>query len=99
MDRRTVYPGEVVRDIDALQAQKNSLYGISYLTQSIYGLNQWIVGMKGVPSNPQGQSVLIQTGQIYQVDEVDSSAWGSLGADTTLVVQQGLLKNSITYNI
>lgn len=99
MDRRTVYAQEVIREIDPLQAQKDALVSIARLTESVYGQNEWVVGMQVVPTNPQGQAVQIQTGQLYQVDETDMTAWSSLLGDATEIVQQGMFLNTQTFTI
>ena len=99
MDRRTVYASETIREIDALQAQKDAMVGLAWLTQSVYGPNEWVVGLQVAPTNPQGQAVQVQTGQIYQVEETDMTAWSSLLGDATEIVQQGILSNTITFGI
>ena len=75
------------------------MVGLAKLTESVYGQNQWVVGLQVVPTNPQGQSVQVSTGQMYQVDETDMSGWSSLPGDPTEIVQQGFLNNVITFTI
>ncbi len=92
MDRSIVYPSEQARDVDFLFAQRAAMTGLGDLAEALLGSNDIVVGCACTPTAPASLDVQVAEGQIYSVQPVDATAYGSLAADTTdTVVKQGIL--------
>ena len=88
MDRMLVYPDQMLADTDLLNSERNTLIALSWLTQSVLGTGPFVDGFPCVPGT--GLTVNVESGAIYLLDELDASAYGSLGANSLLIVKQGL---------
>lgn len=91
MDRATIYTQEQGRSVDFLFAQRATMIGLGKLAQAAFGANTVVTGLAVTPNSPAALNVLVGIGEIYSVEQVDASAWGSLPDDTTdNIVKQGL---------
>lgn len=91
MDRATVYTQEQGRSVDFLFAQRAAMIGLAKLSQAALGSNTVVRGLAVTPNSPAALNVLVGTGEIYSMADVDATAWGSLPADTSDVIfKQGL---------
>ena len=91
MDRSTIYTAEQGRSVDFLFAQRATMIGLAKLSSACFGANTVVRGLAVTPNSPAALNVLVGIGEIYSVEEVDATAWGSLPADTTdLILKQGL---------
>lgn len=91
MDRATVYTQEQGRSVDFLFAQRAAMIGLAKLSQAALGSNTVVRGLAVTPNSPAALNVLVGTGEIYSMADVDATDWGSLPADTSDVIfKQGL---------
>lgn len=91
MDRRTVYPGQLPRDVDWLAPQQNAMVGLGGLTEALIGTSGAFDGFAVGPSFPTSLTVQVGRGSVYQSAQIEASAWSSLPVDTRQIVKQGLL--------
>lgn len=92
MDRRIVYPGQVPLETDLLESNKNVLIGIGKLAAAILGTNTLLNGLACQPTAPASMNVEVLPGEIYALDSIDATAYGSIAADTTRqILKQGIL--------
>jgi hypothetical protein len=88
MDRVVVYPGEAPQDTDVLDQARWTMIALGYLTQAILGTGTTVVGLACTPGS--GLTVNIGQGAIFALETIDSSAYGSLGADTNPLMKIGI---------
>lgn len=90
MDRNIVYPGGIGQDTDVLNLNRNVMVALGKLASAVLGTNTLVHSLPATPSS--GLTVSIGAGQIYQLQNVDSNAYGSLAADTAhAIVKQGIM--------
>ncbi len=96
MNGRTTFPGEIPKDTDILQPQRNAMYALGCLLADLLqstlnpadSLHPSLVsGFK--PSFPGGLVVAVEQGSIFKYTNTDA-VFGSLSADTRQVLHQGL---------
>lgn len=101
MDRTLIYPGELPRVEDFMGFEKQAYYGQGFLNRSAIGPNVGIsIGDFQISATgPASLSVVIGTGSIYSPQNVDVSAFGVLGTDSTSIMKQGILTTPQTIAI
>lgn len=90
MDRGLVYPGQIPLDTDVLNAQKDAYYGLGWLAEALIGTGTAVVGLGVSPTAPASLQVSVEPGAIFNLQTVDSAAYGSLGTDANQIVKQGV---------
>jgi hypothetical protein len=99
MNRQIVYSGAIPLDTDQLSQNKNTMVGLGFLMQAILGTTTVADGLACTPTSPASMSVLVAQGSIYEVENIDNSAFGSLAADTVnQIVKQGIIVGNTTFN-
>lgn len=99
MHRQFVYPGQIPLDTDLLSTNKNAYLGLAKLAQALFGSNTVVNGLSCGPTGPASLAVLVQPGEIYSVQQLDPTAYGSLPADTTdSILKQGVILATTTLN-
>jgi len=92
MDRVIVQPGALPQDTDVLNTNLFALIESSFKNAAMLGSSTVVAGLACTPTTPTASlQVNIATGSIFQVDEIDASAYGSLGTNTNSVIKQGIL--------
>jgi hypothetical protein len=82
MDRTIVYPSAIPLDTDLLSGNKNTMIGLGFLAQAIFGSSTVVDGLSCQPTTPPSMSVVIGAGSITQIGPIDSSPYGSIPANT-----------------
>jgi hypothetical protein len=91
VDRNLVYPGAIPLDTDILSLNRNAMVAFGFLAQACLGTNTVVDGLACTPTSPASSAVQIGPGSISQLNVVDSSAYGSLAADTSdALVKMGI---------
>lgn len=91
MHRPIVYTQEQGRSTDFLFAAQQSMVGLSKLAKAILGSSTLAEGLAVTPTTPASLDVNVASGQIYQMEPLEASAYGILPADTTdTILKQGL---------
>jgi hypothetical protein len=97
MDRSIVYPSAIPLETDVLQAQKNAMIGMAKYAGAILGTGTLLNGLACTPNSPAALNVLVAPGEIYSLQNVDSTAFGSLAADTTHnILKCGISLDTVT---
>ncbi|MGH8299472.1 MAG: hypothetical protein ACRES6_09350 [Steroidobacteraceae bacterium] len=97
MDRQIVYPQAQALETDLLSAQRNTLIGLGLVLQDLLGTASVAAGFGVTPGT--GLTVSVAAGRIYSLQNVDNTAYSSLGIDTALqVIKQGILAAAATLN-
>lgn len=95
MDRQIVYPSSIPQDTDVLNTNKGSLIALGRLCAALFGTGGLAYGLPVSPTSPPGLNVNVGAGEIYQLENVDNTPYGSLSVDTTdQIVKQGILLQS-----
>ncbi|WP_435018508.1 gp53-like domain-containing protein [Tundrisphaera sp. TA3] len=99
VDRRIIYPGSIPLDTDQLQQSQDTMVALGYLAQAILGVSTFVDGLACIPTTPASLGVLVTTGSIYALQNLESSSYGSLAADTThQIVKQGIIKGDTAFS-
>lgn len=91
MDRRTVQPGQIPLDGDLLETNKNAMIGLGKLIEAVFGTSNLLQGFACVPTAPSSMQVSVGAGQVFSLQNIDATTYGSLAADILhQIVKQGL---------
>lgn len=97
MDRQLVYPGQIPLETDLLNTNKYAMVGLSKLAAALLGTSTLVNGFTCIPTGPASLQVQVTAGEIYSLQNIDSTAYSSLAADTThQIVKQGILLDTVT---
>jgi hypothetical protein len=100
MDRQTVYAGEIPLETDLLNTNKNTMIALAKQSLLLTGNAIVIHGLNCTPTSPASLVVNIGAGSIYSLQNIDSTAYSSLPADTThSIPKQGLVLNAQTFTL
>lgn len=91
MDRATVYAGQIPREVDILNTGRFGMIGVGMLAAATLGTGTAVAGFTMRPTAPASLIATVSAGQVYQVANIDTTAWSSLTADTRSIVKQGVL--------
>lgn len=94
MDRRFVYIGAIPQDIDVLQSNLDPYFAVSKLADAVLGKTQILNNFACTPTSPAGMTVNVGFGEIYSLQQVDTSAYGSITTNTNQIVKQGVTFNT-----
>ena len=96
MDRIITYPVAQPTDGDLLNGNKFAYRALAALAEAVFGQNTIVNGLNCTQSLTPALNVLVGTGEIYKVGDADTTAYGSLPADTTQILKQGFLSAALT---
>ncbi|MBR0693692.1 hypothetical protein [Bradyrhizobium lablabi] len=91
-DRVIVYPGQLPQDTDILDSNLFAMIGQAYLNAAVIGSATAVSGLACTPTAPASLVVNVGVGSIYQIDQIDASAYGTLGINSNNIVKQGILQ-------
>ncbi|MGH8218983.1 MAG: hypothetical protein ACREUT_10535 [Steroidobacteraceae bacterium] len=98
MDRVTVWPGAIPLETDILSTNRNLLIALGFLIQDLLGASTVVAGFACTPGT--GLTVSIAPGRIYSLQNLDSTAYSSLAADTVhQIMKQGILLDAATLDV
>ena len=96
-DRVIVYPGQIPLETDILNTNKNSMVGLSKLSAAILGTTTLVNGFTCIPTGPASLQVQVTAGEIYSLQNTDSTAYSTLAADTVnQLIKQGIQLGTVT---
>lgn len=97
MDRVQVFPGAIPLETDILSTNKNAMIGLSKLAIAMLGASTQVNGLACTPNSPAALNVIVGPGEIYSMQNIDSTAYSSLPADTAhTILKQGILLDAAT---
>lgn len=98
MDRQIIYSGQVPQTTDLLNTNKQTMIALAKLCSDLFGTASLVSGLACVPTSPASMSVNINPGQIYQLANVDGTAYSAIAADTThSILKQGILLDAQSF--
>ncbi|MBV8647472.1 hypothetical protein [Paludibacterium sp.] len=100
MDRQIVYPGQILPETTLLQGSRDIMIALGKLAAGVLGINTVVNGFAVTPSSPASLQVNVAPGEIYSLQNVDSTAFSTLSADSVhQIVKQGLLLDPATLTL
>lgn len=99
MDRVIVQPAALPEDTDILNTNMFMMIDSAFKNAALLGTNTVVAGLACTPTAPASLQVNVAVGSIFQIDEIDATAYGSLGSNTASVLKQGLLQSPATLTI
>lgn len=97
MDRNIVYPGQIPLETDLLGTNQRAMVAIGKLSGAIFGTGGVVNGLTVAPNTPAALNIVVSPGEIYQLQNLEATAYSSLPADTThSCVKQGILLDAVT---
>lgn len=98
MDRQIIYSGQVPQTTDLLNTNKQAMIALAKLCSDLFGTANLVSGLGCVPTSPASMSVNINPGQIYQLVNVDGTAYSAVPSDTThSILKQGILLDAQSF--
>lgn len=92
MDRLITYPGELIDHHDPMLVNHFAMIGLGKLAQAVLGDQPQVRGLACEPTAPASLQVQLMPGEIYSLQNIDSTPYGDLPADTQhTIVKQGML--------
>jgi hypothetical protein len=99
MDRQITYPGQILPETTLLNMTKDAMIGLGMAFRAILGTSTFFDGLACTPTGPASLQVLVGPGSVYALENIDSTAFSSLGSDTThQIVKQGINLGTLTLN-
>ncbi|EMW2841871.1 TPA: phage tail protein [Yersinia enterocolitica] len=100
MDRQIVYPGAIPLETDLLNTNRFTMIAIAKLAASVMGSNTYLNGLACTASSPASMVINIAPGEIYSLQNIDSTAYSSLPADTAhSILKQGILLSATSFTL
>jgi len=100
VDRQIVFPGSIPLDTDLLSIQRNVMIGLGYLAQATLGGVPLVDGLACTPTVPASLTVTVGPGSITAPETIDSTAFGSLPADSAdPLVKMGINTTPTTFTL
>lgn len=100
IDRQTVYYGQIPLETDLLHAQQSTMVALAKLSAAVLGTNTVVNGFTCTPTTPASLNVLLTAGEIYQLENLEATAWSSLPANTGVsILKQGIQLGNVQFGI
>lgn len=100
LDRQIVYPGAIPLETDLLNTNRFTMIAIAKLAASVMGSNTYLNGLACTASSPASMVINIAPGEIYGLQNIDSTAYSSLPADTAhSILKQGILLSATSFTL
>jgi microcystin-dependent protein len=99
MDRQTIYAGQIPLETDQLKQSQNAMVGLAKLSAAVLGTSTIVNGFTVTPTVPASLNVIVTPGEVYQLENLEQSAWSSLGTDTHTILKQGIILDPVTFGI
>ncbi|MFG1388794.1 glycine-rich domain-containing protein [Xanthobacter versatilis] len=100
MDRSIVYPGQVPLSEQILTGEKNKMIGLAFMAQAVLGTATVVDGLVATPMTPATLSFQVGPGQIYELENVDTTAYGTVALDVAhSIVKQGINQDTSTFTL
>ncbi|KAF1009473.1 MAG: hypothetical protein GAK28_00111 [Luteibacter sp.] len=97
MDRKIVYPGQIPLETDLLGTNQSVMVALGKLMGAIFGTGGAVNGLTVGPNTPAALNVVVAPGEIYQLMNLEATAYSSLPADNAhTLVKQGILLDPVT---
>src|SRR6185312_7464619 len=92
MDRGITYAGQIPLDTDGMFAQAAAYEGLAWLAQGVFGTGPYVTDLTCTQTTVASLSVLLNPGQILELETFDSAPYSDIGTNANQIVKQGLLR-------
>lgn len=99
MDRSIVYDGALPQTTDILNTNIFAMLGQAFANRAMLGDATAVHGLACNATSPASLQVTVGAGSIYALDEIDATAYGDLGTNTTTVLKQGINHSPVSLTI
>lgn len=100
MDRQIVFIGQIPQDTDVLLTNKDSYIALAKLCAGVLGISVLLNAFTCIPTSPASMQVNVTPGEIYSLQNIDNTAYGSLASDTAhAIMKQGIILNNTTLTL
>ncbi len=100
MDRIIVYPGSIPQDTDLLNTNRNVMLALHGLIAATLGTTAAVDGLLVAPTAPASMNITVSPGTLTQYGPVDSTAYGSIAADTLdQIAKQAVQVQPVTMSV
>lgn len=100
MDRQTIYYGQVPLETDLLNAEQMGMVALAKLSAGVLGTNTFVNGFTCTPTTPASLNVVLNAGEVYQLENLEATGWSSLPANTlSTILKQGIQLQPVTFGI
>jgi hypothetical protein len=100
VDRILVYSGAIPLETDLLKTNQNTMIAIAKLSSAMFGSSTIVSGLTVTAQSPAAMAVNVSAGEIYELANLEATAYSSLAADTThSIMKQGISLNPQTLTI
>jgi hypothetical protein len=94
-DRHFVYENQIPLDRDVLLTQMHTYIGLAKLAAAVLGTTQILNGFACTPTAPATLTVDVGPGEIYSLQNIDNTNFGSISLDNThQIPKQGIILDS-----
>jgi hypothetical protein len=96
LDRKIVYPGQIPLETDLLGTNQYAMVGLGKLCGALFGTAGVVNGLAVSPNSPAALNVVVGSGEVYLLQNLEATPYSSLPADTTdTCVKQGIQLGSV----
>lgn len=100
MDRNINYPGQVPLETDLLKTNQFTMTALAKLAAAMFGSGGTAFGFVTTQTVVPSMAVLVAPGEIYQLQNLEATAFSSMPADTAhSVVKQGVSLDARTISV
>jgi hypothetical protein len=90
MDRIIVLNDEQINASDTGNTNSFAMIGIAKLASAVLGGNTLINDLMCIPDSPLSLNVILNQGEIYQLDEIDDTPYGALPINSNQILKTGI---------
>ena len=99
MDRKLFYAGQVPLSSIFLQSEQQKMIGLAYLAEAAFGQATLVDGLICAPVVPASLTVQVGPGHIWQLENIDGTAFGSLPVNTHNIMKQGINLDAVQFTL
>ena len=100
MNRKMMYPGQIPLSAQILQTEQNTMVALAKMCETIFGTPTLADGLACTGTVVPSLTIQIAAGQIFQIQSLESTSFGSLFADTTHnIVKQGVNLDQTSFTL
>lgn len=99
MHRPITYSGQVPLSANFLNLARYCMKGFAWLTQGVFGTATFATDITVVPNTPAALSVVVNPGQIFSLQQADSTNYSDILTDSHQIMKQGILEDATVLGI
>lgn len=96
MDRAIVFDDEQINASDIDYSNLFPMIGLAKLAKAVFGDGPFINDLTCVPTGPASLDVILNPGEIYDLQAIDATAYGPISSDAREILKQGIMMDAVT---